>query len=154
VPYALPTMLRVSAATTIHATPEDVWALYSDMARTTEWVPFVEEVLWTSGPVEVGMVYRERTRLAGVTGVQEWRIVALDPPSRRVEVSRDLGMESTLVISFRRLPEGTRLRQQAVLRSRVPRPLGWLHEALFATVSRRAMALAVRGARRVLEARP
>ncbi len=137
----------------VAAPPEGLWGLYSDIERTVEWVPFVEEVLYASGPLEVGMVYRERTRLLGVTGVQEWRVVELDPPSRRVEVSRDLAMEGTLVITLRPVPGGTRLRQEARLRSRLPRPLGWLHEAAFALVSRWAMARAIEGAKRTVEER-
>ena len=146
-------MLRVSAGTTIRATPEEVWALYSDMERTSEWVPFVDEVLWVSGPVEVGMIYRERTRLLGVTGVQEWRVVELDPLRKRVEVSSDLGMESTLVITLAAVDGGTRVLQRSELRSKLPRPLRWLHEAIFASVARWAMAQAVEGARQALERR-
>jgi uncharacterized protein YndB with AHSA1/START domain len=144
-------MLRVAVSTVVAAPPERVWALYSDMERTVEWVPFVEEVLYVSGPLEVGMVYRERTRLLGITGVQEWRVVELEAPSRRVEVSRDLAMDGTLVITLRPVAGGTRLRQEARFRSRLPPPLGWLHEAGFALVSRWAMARAIEGAKRTVE---
>jgi len=147
-------MLRVAVSTVVAAPPERVWALYSDIERTVEWVPFVEEVLSVSGPLEVGTVYRERTRLLGITGVQEWRVVELEAPSRRVEVSRDLGMESTLVITLRPVPGGTRLRQEARIQSRLPWPLGWLHEAAVALVSRWAMGRAIEGATRTVEERP
>ena len=148
-------MRRVQVAITIRVPRERVWALYDDMASTPAWVPFVEEVLETSGPPGVGMVYRERTRLGGVTGVQAWRIVEYEPPSRRVETSDSLRMHSRLIITLDTvLGYATRLTQVTELRSTLPMPLGWLHERITGFVARRAMRAAITGAKHHAEAAP
>jgi uncharacterized protein YndB with AHSA1/START domain len=141
----------VEASTFIDATPERVWALYADIARTPEWVPFVEEVVSVSGPLAVGMTYRERTRIGRIRGVQEWRIDELEPPRRRVETSESLRMHSRLTITMEREGSGTQLRQVSEVRSTLPRPLGWLQESFVGLVARRAMRAAVLGAKRTLE---
>jgi hypothetical protein len=73
---------RVEAEIRIAAEPQTVWDLYADVPRSVEWVPFAEEILYVSGPPGLGQVYRERTRLAGLTDVAEWRIVEWEPPRR------------------------------------------------------------------------
>jgi hypothetical protein len=61
-------------------------------------VPFVERILYVSGPPGEGQVYREQTRLLGIRDAAEWRIVEWDPPRRQVQVSTDKGMDAQLVI--------------------------------------------------------
>ena len=88
-----------------------------------------------------------------MTGVQAWRITEHAPPRRTVHESGDMGMDARLTITIRPIGhDRTLVRQQTELRSRLPRPIGWLHEALFATVSRSGVRAAVRGAKRHLEA--
>jgi adenylate cyclase len=142
---------RAVAETLVRAPAQRIWDLYADLEGTPRWVPFVEAIVWSSGPLEVGMRYRERTSLGGISGVQEWRVVELEPPRRRVETSSSMGMESGLIIEMEPDERGTRLRQVSELRSRLPGPIGWLHERLFAAVARRAMVAALEGARREVE---
>jgi hypothetical protein len=144
-------MKRAEASIDVRAPAEDLWALYADLEGTPRWVPFVEEILSSSGPLEVGMTYRERTRLGGISGIQEWRVVELDPPRRRVETSSAVRMDSRLIIEMEGRPGGTRLRQASEVDSRLPGPLGWIHERLFAMVAARAMAQALEGARQEVE---
>jgi hypothetical protein len=61
-------------------------------------VPFVEEVLCVSGPAGLGQVYRERTRLGGMSGVSHWQVVEWQPPHRQVQLSTDMRMNSRLII--------------------------------------------------------
>ena len=154
-------MIRVAATADIDAPPQRVWDLYDDIRSTPAWVPFVEEILSVEGGPGVGTVYRERTRLGGSSGVQEWRIMEHDPPRRTVHVSTDMGIDATLAITFDALAEPgatgaerTRVRQTTELRSRLPRPFGWLHEALVATVARIGVRRAVDAAKAHLEAHP
>jgi len=58
---------RVTAAIEIDAPARDVWDLYADVPRSPDWVPFSEEILYVSGPPGVGQVYRERTKLLGIS---------------------------------------------------------------------------------------
>ncbi len=144
-------MKSVEASILVDAQPERVWNLYADVAGSVRWVPFVEEILYISGPAGLGQVYRERTRLAGMSDVAEWRVIEWDPPRRQVQLSTGKKMDSRLVIEVEPVGERSRVRQTVMLRSRLVPPLSWLHEQLFAMLSQRGIRLAVRGAKRYLE---
>jgi hypothetical protein len=137
----------------IDADPQQVWDLYADVPGSAEWVPFVEEVLYVSGPPGLGQVYRERTRLGGITGVTEWEVIEWQPPRRQVQQSTDMHMRSRLIIEVEPLRKGASLRQSTELRSMLPAPLGRLHELLFSRVAGRGIRLAVAAAKNRLEGR-
>lgn len=145
-------MIHVTSSILINATPGRVWDLYADVPRSADWVPFVEEVTYVSGPPGLGQVYRERTRLAGVTDVSEWRVIEWDPPRRQVQSSTAKQLDTRLVIAIQQVDGASLVRQTAILESRLPRPLSWLHEALFSIVSRRGLRSALGSAKRYLEA--
>jgi hypothetical protein len=60
-------MHHLRASTWIDAPPQRVWDLYADVEGSVAWVPFAEEILSVSGPAGLGQVYRERTRLGGIS---------------------------------------------------------------------------------------
>jgi hypothetical protein len=62
-------------------------------------------------------------------------------------------MDSRLVILVDAEGGGTRARQEVILDSRAPGPLGWLHERLFGVVARRGIERALRAAKATLESR-
>lgn len=145
-------MRRVEASALVASPAERVFALYDDIPNTPDWVPFVAEILSVSpGRTGVGTVYREKTKLAGMPSVGEWRIAEHRPPREQVHVSTDLGMDSRLTITFVTRGSGTMLTQQVDLRSRLPGPLGWLHELIAAAVASGGMRGAVAGAKKALE---
>jgi hypothetical protein len=144
---------RVAVSTWIDAAPRAVWDLYADVEGSVDWVPFAEEILSLSGPAGLGQVYRERTRLGGISDIAEWTIVEWDPPRRQVQRSTGKGMDSRLVIEVAPATDGSTVRQEAILESRAPGPLGWLHERIFGTVARRGISSALRAAKQRLEAR-
>jgi hypothetical protein len=145
-------MRRVEASALIASSAERVFALYDDIPNTPDWVPFVAEILFVSpGRTGVGTVYREKTRLGGLPSVGEWRVAEHRPPREQVHVSTDLGMDSRLTITFVTRGSGTMLTQQVDLRSRLPGPLGWLHELLAAAIASGGMRSAVAGAKKALE---
>lgn len=146
--------LRVSASAVVRAEPQAAWDLYADVPGSVDWVPFAEEILYLSGPAGLGQVYRERTRLLGSTGEQTWEIVEWDPPRLQVQQSTDMRMRSRLVVEIARIAGGnTLIRQSTELQSMLPRPIGWLHEAVFALVARYGIGRAVAAAKRRLEDR-
>jgi hypothetical protein len=147
-------MRRVEAEALVGASREEVWALYDDIAGTPRWVPFVEEVVYVSGPARVGTVYRERTRLAGIRDTGQWEIVLHRRPVQQVHVSHDKGLESTLIITFEARGTGTLVNEAAELRSRLWGPLGWLHELLAVVAAGRGVRAAVAGAKRAFEGDP
>ncbi len=138
----------------VGASREEVWQLYDDIEDTPRWVPFVREILYLSGPARVGTVYRERTRLAGVTSTQQWEIVEHRRPSRQVHVSEAFGIATRLIITFEGRGTGTWVHQAAEVRSSLWGPLGWLHETLFSIPARWGVAGAVTGAKRAFEGDP
>ena len=126
-------MRRVTTAIDIDAPARDVWDLYADVPHSPDWVPFSEEILYVSGPPGVGQVYRERTRLLGISDVAEWRIIEWEPPRRQVQLSTDKGMDARLVIEVEPLEPfdagRSRVRQDAIFESRLPGPVGWAQSA-------------------------
>ena len=146
-------MRHLRASIQIEAQPEQVWDLYADVERSVEWVPFAEEILFVSGPAGLGQVYRERTRLGGISDIAEWTVIEWDPPRRQVQQSLGKGMDSRLVIAVEpRGGGGTLARQEVILDSRAPGPLGWLHERVFGIVARRGIESALGAAKARLEA--
>ena len=144
-------MRRVEAEALVGARREEVWQLYDDIPGTPRWVPFVEEILYVSGPARVGCVYRERTRLAGLPATEQWEIVEHRPQSRQVHVSFAHAMESALIITFEARGTGTWVHQAAELRSRLWGPLGWLHELLASFPAGHGVRAAVTGAKAAFE---
>jgi hypothetical protein len=144
----------VEAEALVGASRDEVWDLYDDIPGTPRWVPFVEAVVYVSGPAGVGTVYRERTRLAGVAGTEQWEIVEHRRPVRQVHVSRAFGLLSTLTITFEARGTGTWVHQAAELRSGLWGPLGWLHEAVVAIPAGWGVRGAVAGAKRAFEGEP
>ena len=146
-------MHHLRASTWIAAPPQRVWDLYADVEGSVAWVPFAEEILSVSGPAGLGQVYRERTRLGGISDVAEWTVIEWDPPRRQVQQSLGKGMDSRLVIAVEAEGAGSIARQEVILDSRAPGPLGWLHERLFGVVARRGIESALRAAKTTLESR-
>ena len=145
-------MRRIEATAWIEADPQVAWDLYADVERSVEWVPFAEEILYVSGPAGLGQVYRERTRLAGMSDVAEWRVIEWDPPRRQVQLSLGKKAESRLIIELAPERGGTRVLQAAELRSELPGPIGWLHELIFGIAAGRGLRSAVAAAKLKLEA--
>lgn len=144
-------MHRLRASIHIDAPPQRVWDLYADVERSVEWVPFAEEILFVSGPAGLGQVYRERTRLGGISDVAEWTVIEWNPPTRQVQRSTGKGMDSRLIIEIAPEGAGALARQEVLLRSRAPGPLGWLHERVFGRVAKRGVESALRAAKVRLE---
>ena len=145
---------RVEAQALVGATRDEVWQLYDDIAGTPRWVPFVDEVVYVSGPARVGTVYRERTRLGPVRQFGQWEIVEHRRPTRQVHVSYDMGMESRLLITFEGRGTGTWVHEAAELRSRLWGPFGWVHELFAGMAAGRGVRAAVAGAKRAFEGGP
>jgi hypothetical protein len=143
---------HLRASIRIDVPPQQVWDLYADVEGSVHWVPFAEEILFVSGPAGLGQVYRERTRLGGISDVAEWTVIEWDPPRRQVQRSLGKGMDSRLVIAVEPSESGSLARQEVILDSRAPGPLGWLHERLFGMVARRGITAALAAAKAHLEA--
>jgi hypothetical protein len=147
-------MRRVEAEALVGARRDEVWALYDDIAGMPRWMPFVDEILYVSGPSRVGTVYRERSRLLGFPGSQQWEIVEYRRPSRQVHVADTAGVEVAFIVTFEGRGTGTWVHQVAELRSRLWGPIGWLHELMLALPVGWAVGAAAAGAKRAYEGDP
>ena len=147
-------MRRVEAEALVGASRDEVWDLYDDIAGTPRWVPFVEEIIYVSGPARVGTVYRERTRLAGLAATGQWEIVEHRRPVRQVHRSSGRTLASTLTIVFEARGTGTWVHQAAEIRSRLWGPLGWVHELVAIIPAGWGVRAAVAGAKRTFEGDP
>lgn len=82
------TMLRRHASVTIGRTPEDVFAVLSDVEKTAEWHPATVEEYWTSeGETRVGSTRRAVAKSFGVRSENEAVVTIYDP-------GRALGLKS------------------------------------------------------------
>lgn len=144
-------MRRVEADALVGASREEVWALYDDIPGTPRWMPFVEEVVYVSGPARVGTVYRERTRTGLLSDLGQWEIVEHRRPRRQVHVSYGSVLETRLVITFEARGTGTWVHEAAEVRSRLWGPIAWLHELIASLTAARAVRDAVAGAKWAFE---
>lgn len=147
-------MRRVEAEALVGASRDEVWRLYDDISGMPRWVPFVREIVYVSGPSRVGTVYRERGRLVGLPGAEQWEIVEYRRPSSQVHVTRTRGLEVTLALRFEARGTGTWVHHVAALRSGLWGPLGWLHEAVSAIPVARSVRAEAAGAKRAFEGDP
>ena len=147
-------MHRVDAEALVGAPPGEVWKLYDNIVDMPRWVSSVEEVVYLSGPARVGTVYRERTRLGLMRAVGQWEIVEHRRPVRQVRTSTARGLESRRIITFERRGTGTLVHEAAEIRSSLPGPVGWLHEAIASFGAARGVHAAVAGAKRMFEGEP
>jgi hypothetical protein len=143
-------MKRVVASEIVSQPPARVWELYADVSGSADWIPFVEEVLYMSGPAGLGQSYGERTRFMGMSSVSDWRIVEWDPLRRQVHRSTSTLMDMDLVIEIEAISDGSRVRQEALLHSKMPL-LGRAHEAVFGFVAGSGLKSAVAAAKLRLE---
>jgi hypothetical protein len=147
-------MRRVDADGLVGASRDEVWELYDDIAGTTRWVPSVREILYVSGPSRVGTVYRERTRIMGVPGTRQWEIAEHRRPVRQVHVSTAGSLERARIVTFEARGSGTWVHQATEVRSRLPGPIGFLHELLAVFPAGWAVRSAMAGAKRAFEGNP
>ena len=103
----------------IHASPERVFSVISDLDQTRQWMPAIERIdVVTPGPFRQGTVWRE-TRNAGKRTLESTiRVTGFEKPSRL-----DLEVESRPMkgqISFRLTPkeESTAVHYEAQMQGR------------------------------------
>ncbi len=147
-------MRNVEAEALVGAPRDEVWRLYDDIAGLPRWVPFVREIVYVSGPSRVGTVYRERGRITGLPGAEQWEIVEYRRPSSQVHITHARALEVRLVLRFEARGTGTLVHHAAELRSELWGPLGWLHEMIASVPVAWSVRAAAAGAKRSFEGDP
>lgn len=98
---------------------DEVFEYLATFSNAGEWDPGVTgaEPL-TPGPPDVGSVYRLRVRVAGRDVPFDYRVVAIDRPTRVVLRAEQSGMVSTDTITVEQAGAGSQVGYVAVLESR------------------------------------
>ena len=127
---------------------DEVFEYMATFSNAHEWDPSVTEATpLTPGPPDIGSVYRLGVRLGGRTVPFDYRVVAIDRPTRVVLQAKGSGVVSTDTITVESDGTGSRVRYVAVLEGRgLLRLAGPLLSRSFAKMADRAAA----GLRRVL----
>lgn len=105
----------ITRSHTIAATPEQVWAVLTDVARAAQTLQGVTRVhLMTDGPYAVGTRWRETRTMLGKSSTQEMWVAENDPWRRTVIRSEAGGASYTTEFLLRTLgaaeaPAGTEL---------------------------------------------
>ena len=97
---------------------DEVFEYLATFSNAVEWDPGVTEAEpLTPGPPDVGSVYRLRVRVAGRDVPLDYRVVAIDRPTRVVLRAEQSGMVSTDTIMVERAGAGSQVSYVAVLES-------------------------------------
>ena len=98
---------------------DEVFEYLATFSNAGEWDPGVTKAEpLTPGPPDVGSVYRLRVRVAGRDVPFDYRVVAIDRPTRVVLRAEQSGMVSTDTIMVERDGAGSQVSYVAVLESR------------------------------------
>lgn len=99
--------MKLSARTHVNRSPEELFALWADLERSTEYsAATVERRKLTPGPIGVGTRYHAIDRWPGRTVAFTVEITAYEPP-RRMAASWSGPMAGGWDVSFRALDGGT-----------------------------------------------
>jgi uncharacterized protein YndB with AHSA1/START domain len=116
----------------IDSSPDQVWALISDIEKAPEWVTVMRELVSTTdNPVREGTVYRERSKVGPGVSETKWHVTRCDAPHLQVHECHEASMRAVLTMQVE--PEGTgssflhRTEYQMIPRFR---PFGWVLEKL------------------------
>ncbi len=129
--------VSIHASTEINATPDEVFALVSDLRRKTPLCPHTAVIRITKhpeGPIGVGTVFQQRVAIDGHIADYQNRIIEFIPHKRMVTES-DTSPSFRIVVTIEPNGMGCRLIQEesfplTELKMPVPRADGWLGRLL------------------------
>lgn len=112
----------------VHASPDEVYRLISDVTRTPEYSPEVVQCTWQDGATEavVGARFAAKNKVGRGPAWTNHPVVTLAEPGRAFAVSRTEKGAGTIVWRYdlEPHPDGTLIRQSYEVASPVTR-LGW-----------------------------
>lgn len=75
-------MARINLSIDVNASPETVFAVFSDVENAPDRIEWYENVeMLTDGPVRVGTKWRETRRINNKQSVEQWEMTAFDRPN-------------------------------------------------------------------------
>ncbi|MFJ2837997.1 SRPBCC family protein [Nocardia sp. NPDC087230] len=102
-------MRSYCASRAIPATPERAWELISDTGLYPVWVAHTVAMLSVDGAADIGVTYRERSRILGpLAWTTHWTVTEYLPLVRQVHHGTGLPFVTDLSIEFDLIPEQDR----------------------------------------------
>jgi uncharacterized membrane protein len=139
--------MRFDHSSTIQATPERVWEVFSDVERWPEWTPTVDAVeRLDAGRIHIGA--RTRIRQPKLP-VAIWEVTELKEGEYFEWVSRAPGITTTGGHRVISTPEGTVATATVIQEG----PLGWLFGRLYAGLTKRYIATETAKLKEISESR-
>jgi hypothetical protein len=126
----------------VHATPERVYALVSDVTRTPEFSPEILECRWLDGATgpAVGARFKARNKVVNRPAWYNKPVVTAADPGRRFAFARTEPFGGTVEWTYTFEPDGdgTLVRESYAVTTQL-HPIGWfIIGVLFARKDRRA----------------
>jgi uncharacterized membrane protein len=139
--------MRFDHSSTIQATPERVWEVFSDVERWPEWTPTVDAVeRLDAGRIHLGA--RTRIRQPKLP-VAIWEVTELKEGEYFAWVSKAPGITTTGGHRVISTPEGTVATATIIQEG----PLGWLFGRLYAGLTKRYIATETAKLKEISESR-
>lgn len=94
----------------VHATPDEVWAVITDLENASETLRGVSAVEVIEGPAYgVGTRWRETRRILGMEETQTMEVAESDPPLSTTVTARSRGVDYRTVFTLEPVEDGTLL---------------------------------------------
>jgi uncharacterized membrane protein len=139
--------MRFDHSSTIHASPERVWEVFSDVERWPDWTPTVDSVeRLDAGRIHIGA--RTRIRQPKLP-VAVWEVTELKDGEYFEWVSKAPGITTTGGHRVISTPEGTVATATIIQEG----PLGWLFGRLYAGLTKRYIATETQKLKEISESR-
>jgi uncharacterized membrane protein len=139
--------MRFDHSSTIQASPERVWEVFSDVERWPDWTPTVDSVeRLDAGRIHIGA--RTRIRQPKLP-VAVWEVTELKDGEYFEWVSKAPGIKTTGGHRVIQTPEGTVATATIIQEG----PLGWLFGRLYAGLTRRYIATETAKLKEISESR-
>ena len=103
-------MTSFEVSTVISASPERVFALFTDLAHAPDNIRAIKKLeLLTPGPMCMGTRFRETRVMFGKEATEEMEVIELDPGRSYAVTASSCGTRYLTRFSFQPVPEGTRV---------------------------------------------
>lgn len=103
-------MKTINVSRAIKATPEQVWAIITDLEGCPAVITAIDDVdVLTEGPFAVGTTWRETRTMFGKAATEVMTIAAVEPEESYLATAESNGMHYNTEFRLEPTPDGTRL---------------------------------------------
>lgn len=136
-------MGSMNLSISVHAAPEAVFAVISDIENSPDRIDWYEKVeMLTEGPVGVGTKWRETRRMNNRQSVEDWEMTAFDSPNYFSAYCDSQGYDVNYTMRVDAEGDGSRLTLELTTRPRtfvgkLLTPLEWLMSGMMKKIVRK-----------------